>query len=141
MPPPIFTGVHFWVADMAATLAFYRAIGFAIPPEADGEDFVNFDAATGAGFQFATPSLTNGYHAGFEASSERGASCLQFSLQSREAVDALYQQLTGAGYVSHLEPIDAFWGARYAELLDPDGNAVGFHSPRDPDRVSPPPLS
>ena len=26
--------------------------------------------------------------------------------------------------LSHLEPMDAFWGQRYATVLDPDGNSV-----------------
>jgi uncharacterized glyoxalase superfamily protein PhnB len=34
-------------------------------------------------------------------------------------------------------PYDAFWGARYAVVSDPDGNAVGIMSPIDPDRRSP----
>ena len=54
----------------------------------------------------------------------------------------LYEELTGAGYAGHLPPFDAFWGARYAEVEDPDGNLLGFHSPQDPTRRSPvpPPL-
>jgi hypothetical protein len=36
-----------------------------------------------------------------------------------------------AGYVIHLEPIDAFWGARYAIIDDPDGNHIGIMSPSD----------
>lgn len=59
------------------------------------------------------------------------ASALQFLLESREAVDRVYGVLTDAGYHGHLAPIDAFWGGRYAEVDDPDGTIVGFHSPRD----------
>jgi hypothetical protein len=36
-------------------------------------------------------------------------------------------------------PYDAFWGARYAIVADPDGNEVGLMSPRDDDRRSFPP--
>jgi uncharacterized glyoxalase superfamily protein PhnB len=36
-------------------------------------------------------------------------------------------------------PWDAFWGARYAIVEDPDGIAVGLMSPISPDRRSPPP--
>ena len=38
---------------------------------------------------------------------------------------------------SQQEPYDAFWGARYAIVEDPDGNAVGLMSPIDPDRQRP----
>jgi predicted enzyme related to lactoylglutathione lyase len=36
-------------------------------------------------------------------------------------------------------PYDTFCGARYAILLDPDGNYVGLMSPPDPARRSAPP--
>ena len=32
--------------------------------------------------------------------------------------------LVAAGHRSHRAPWDAFWGQRYATVLDPDGNAV-----------------
>jgi uncharacterized glyoxalase superfamily protein PhnB len=49
---------------------------------------------------------------------------LAFECDSPEDVDAVYAQLVEAGAPSHLEPIDAFWGQRYASVLDPDGNPV-----------------
>ena len=54
---------------------------------------------------------------------------LGFSLASPEAVDEMYAELTGAGYRGHQPPYDAFWGARYAIVDDPDGNPVGLMSP------------
>jgi uncharacterized glyoxalase superfamily protein PhnB len=61
---------------------------------------------------------------------------LGFRLASRESVDALYEELTGAGYRGAQPPYDAFWGARYAIVADPDGNSVGIMSPSDPERRS-----
>jgi catechol 2,3-dioxygenase-like lactoylglutathione lyase family enzyme len=55
-----------------------------------------------------------------------------FGLSSREAVDRLYEELTEAGYRGQHGPHDAFWGARYAIVEDPDGNPVGLMSPIDP---------
>jgi uncharacterized glyoxalase superfamily protein PhnB len=43
----------------------------------------------------------------------------------------MYAVLTAAGYHGHLAPVDAFWGNRYAEVDDPDGTIVGFHSGPD----------
>ena len=62
-----------------------------------------------------------------------------FSLPSREAVDERYAELTSAGYRGRQPPVDAFWGARYAVIEDPDGNHVGLMSPKDPARRSAPP--
>ncbi len=37
------------------------------------------------------------------------------------------------------DPYDAFWGARYAVVSDPDGNGVGIMSPPDPAMRTAPP--
>jgi uncharacterized glyoxalase superfamily protein PhnB len=58
-----------------------------------------------------------------------------FHVESREDVD----RVTAAGHPSHKAPEDAFWGARYAIVADPDGNSVGIMSSIDPARRRPPP--
>ncbi|MEO9254687.1 MAG: VOC family protein, partial [Tepidiformaceae bacterium] len=63
-----------------------------------------------------------------------------FQLPTRDAVDALYEKLTAAGTPAQQPPFDAFWGARYAIVSDPDGNAVALMSPRDPAMGSETPL-
>lgn len=49
---------------------------------------------------------------------------LAFVCDSPAAVDQLYAKIESAGYKGETEPWDAFWGQRYATVLDPDGNAV-----------------
>jgi hypothetical protein len=45
----------------------------------------------------------------------------------------------GARPPSAQPPFDAFWGARYAIVEDPDGNHIGLMSPSDPAlRTAPP---
>jgi uncharacterized glyoxalase superfamily protein PhnB len=68
-----------------------------------------------------------------------GRVVLGFRVASREAVDEVYAELTGAGYAGLQPPLDAFWGARYAIVEDPDGVAVGLMSPISPDYKSLPP--
>jgi uncharacterized glyoxalase superfamily protein PhnB len=63
---------------------------------------------------------------------------LGFKVVSRERVDEIYAGLVAAGYRRQQRPYDAFWGARYAVIEDPDGNAVGIMSPVDPNRRSQP---
>ena len=46
--------------------------------------------------------------------------------------------MIGAGYRGLQEPHDAFWGARYAIIEDPDGIAVGLISPVSPEKSQPP---
>jgi catechol 2,3-dioxygenase-like lactoylglutathione lyase family enzyme len=57
-----------------------------------------------------------------------------FKVDAREEVDALVAALVADGVPVQQEPFDAFWGARYAVVSDPDGNGVGIMSPVDPSR-------
>jgi predicted lactoylglutathione lyase len=62
-----------------------------------------------------------------------------FKVGSREEVDELVAVLAAEGAPVQQEPFDAFWGARYAVLSDPDGNGVGIMSPIDPATRTEPP--
>ena len=62
-----------------------------------------------------------------------------FKVDSRQEVDELVSTLAAEGVPVQQEPFDAFWGARYAVLSDPDGNGVGIMSPIDPATRSEPP--
>jgi uncharacterized glyoxalase superfamily protein PhnB len=65
---------------------------------------------------------------------------LGFLLPSSEAVNRRYAELTGAGYTGRQPPFDAFWGARYAIVADPDGNDVGLMGPIEEARRFMPPV-
>ena len=79
------------------------------------------------------------YNAGWAGSGAEGATLIGFRVATRDAVDETYDRLTAAGYLGLQEPYDAFWGARYAIVADPDGRQVGLMSPRDPALGGPPP--
>jgi len=74
------------------------------------------------------------WHASWREGRAGSRAVVGFSLPSREAVDERYAKLTSVGYASRQPPYDAFWGARYAIVQDPDGNDVGLMSPIDPAR-------
>lgn len=135
MSIPSLTGVHIFVRDMAASMAFYRLIG--LEPEGD-DDFAR--AITPAGtLEFGSYRLTRGYDPAFRVpTGAPPATGLQFALESRDAVDEMHARLVAAGYHSALPPFDAFWGSRYCEVDDPDGNIVGFQGSRDGPRTPPP---
>lgn len=135
------------VRDMDATLAFYRRLGLEIPDAAiwrtgGGAHHVEVAMPNGLHLDFDSAALAKHYNAGWrEPTDAGGGSVIGFSLGSRDAVDERYAQLTAAGYRGLQPPYDAFWGARYAIIEDPDGNHVGLMSPIDPARKSaPPPL-
>jgi uncharacterized glyoxalase superfamily protein PhnB len=49
---------------------------------------------------------------------------LAFACGSPAEVNGLYAQVLADGFEGEKEPWDAFWGQRYAQLRDPDGNPV-----------------
>lgn len=130
--------VNLVVRDMAATLEFYRRLGVEIadnaPPPWD-RHHRNAVAPEGSTLDFDLDSAEFAAHWGYDGT----GAVLSFLFESREAVDAAYADLLGAGYRGSREPWDAFWGARFALVLDPDGNGVGLLSQRDPALVKPPP--
>ena len=65
---------------------------------------------------------------------------LGFRLPSNDAVDERYAELTAAAYTGRQPPFDAFWGARYAIVADPDGNDVGLMGPIEESRRFMPPV-
>jgi uncharacterized glyoxalase superfamily protein PhnB len=75
------------------------------------------------------------WHSGWRETGRGATTVIGFSLPSRDAVDDLYATVISAGYPGRQEPYDAFWGARYAVVADPEGNDVGLMSPIDPDRA------
>ena len=120
------------VSDMEATVAFYQRLGLTI-----AETMPDFQAhhrstqlAGGVDLDFDSVEFARHWDKGWKG----GMGVLGFKVASREKVDEIYAELTNAGYTSPQEPYDAFWGARYAVVEDPDGNPVGIMSPVDPAR-------
>jgi uncharacterized glyoxalase superfamily protein PhnB len=137
-----FKQINLVVRDMRESLAFYRRLGLDIPAEGvweSGGHAHHASAETGGevGLEFESRQLAHAYNRGFAA--ERGRVVIGVSLESREAVDALWAALLSEGAQGLQPPFDAFWGARYAIVEDPDGNPVALTSPVDPARRAPPP--
>ena len=49
---------------------------------------------------------------------------LEFYLETREALDAKFEELTGFGHAAHCEPYDVTPELRFAMVDDPDGNTI-----------------
>jgi uncharacterized glyoxalase superfamily protein PhnB len=57
-----------------------------------------------------------------------GRVSLAVSCVSPAEVDRRHAELSALGAGSHLAPFDAFWGQRYATVLDPDGVRVDLYA-------------
>jgi uncharacterized glyoxalase superfamily protein PhnB len=54
---------------------------------------------------------------------------IAFRCESPQQVDRTYRELLEVGAGGYKEPWDAFWGQRYAQVKDPDGNVVDLFAP------------
>lgn len=139
MPPRVVLDqLNIVVKDMASMAAFYERLGLTLeggPPEwaANHRDTPEPDG-TSLGLDSAPFAAV--WNQGWPGGT---GVVIGFRVASREDVDALYGELTAAGYAGQQAPYDAFWGARYAIVEDPDGHSVGLMSPADPARRGMPP--
>ena len=126
---PSFTSVYLFVRELAPAMQFYERLGLTLESAVD--DFARFVAANGMILEVGTAAVTRRYDPNFIEPDGRATNTLNFDLASPEAVDAKFEELTSAGYRTQVEPLDAFFRARFAAVLDPDGNVIGLHGPRD----------
>lgn len=128
---PTFSVIGIVVSDMATSLAFYRRLGLDVPPDADDQPHVETDLGGGPRVAWDTEETIRSFDPSWTPPPPGGRVGLAFACDSPADVDATYGALVDAGAVSHLAPWDAFWGQRYASILDPDGNGVDLFAPLD----------
>ena len=119
-------GIGIVVSDMARSLDFYRRLGLDVP-ETPHEGHVDI-------------ALPNGWRLMLDSEDEMrkflpdwvrqpgNLFSLAFQCENSAEVDEVYSQMTSAGYHGDKDPWDAFWGQRYAKLLDPDGVPVDLYA-------------
>ena len=94
------------------------------------------------GFELALDSeaLAEVYDEGWQPfKGEGNRTVMSFRLGDANDVDAVYHRVVALGFGSSQAPYYAFWGSRYAIVVDPDGNHVGLMSPPDPTQRGMPP--
>jgi catechol 2,3-dioxygenase-like lactoylglutathione lyase family enzyme len=116
------------VEDLGRSLAFYRRLGLEAP---DGEDHVEATLPGGLRVAWDTVETIRSFDPDWEPPSGGQRIGLAFLCESPGDVDTLYAELAQAGQGGHKEPWDAFWGQRYAQVKDPDGNVVDLFAPLD----------
>jgi uncharacterized glyoxalase superfamily protein PhnB len=140
MPGARFNQINLVAHNLHETLSFYRRLGLDIPEAWRAGGHAHHAKAETGGevdLEFDSQRLAQAYNAGFAA--ERGRVVVGLQLDSRDAVDLAWANMIADGAQGLQPPFDAFWGARYAIIEDPDGNPVGLMSPVDPAKRTPPP--
>ncbi len=131
-------------SDPDASVAFYRRLGLDIPQDRVWRtpSGPHHASAVEAGCDFDIDSMRFAaiWNRGWQGRKDlKGRVVVGFGLDTRQEVDRLYGEMVAAGHKSLQPPYDAFWGARYAVIEDPDGVAVGLMSPISPEHRAAPP--
>jgi uncharacterized glyoxalase superfamily protein PhnB len=108
--------------NCAKTILFYRLLGVEFMRGGEPE---HYEAKTPSGIRLLLDSvaLIKTFEPDFEKVRGTGIT-LCFKQASREKVDEAYAAILRAGFEGKKAPWDAFWGQRYACVLDPSGNQI-----------------
>lgn len=126
---PTFDALGVVVPDMAAAVDFYTRLGLVFADGAADEGHVEAALPGGARFMIDTEEIVKSFDPDWTPPSEAGRISLAFLCDDAAGVDTAHAAVTAAGYESVLAPFDAFWGQRYATVLDPAGNRVDLFAP------------
>lgn len=130
---PILNQVNLVVRDMTSSIEFYRRLGLPVV-EAAHPEWARHHASVvlpnGVSLELDSAVFAKQWNPGLQ-STQAGGAVLFFGVASREEVDRIFETMMRHGYACQKSPEDAFWGARYAIISDPDRYAVGIMSPID----------
>lgn len=126
---PRFDAIGLVASDMAASVTFYRRLGFAFPEGAEQEPHAEAGLPGGLRLMLDSEETVRQIRPEWQPPTEGGRISLALLCDSPAEVDSVYEELVGAGYHGELKPWDAVWGQRYAVVLDPDGNGVDLFAP------------
>ena len=109
--------------NIAESCRFYRTLGLDVPAPAEGEDHFEITLPNGLRLMWDTEELIRKLDPEWTRP-EGHAMALAFECKNAADVNETYRRLTEAGFTGKKDPYDAFWGQRYANVADPDGNVV-----------------
>lgn len=107
--------------DLGKSIQFYGLLGVKIQECGDG----HYEGTTETGLRLMIDSieLIKKINPGWrDPIGSRIVLC--FKQISSEEVNSIYASIVKSGFEGMKEPWDAFWGQRYASVIDPDGNQV-----------------
>lgn len=116
---PTFNAIGLAVADMAASLAFYRRLGLNFPAGSDQEPHAEAVVAGGIRLMWDTHASLRHSDPDYRPGPPGGG--WAFQCEDPAEVDRVHAELADASVKA---PWDAPWGQRYAQVRDPDGNVV-----------------
>ncbi|WP_420859047.1 VOC family protein [Marivivens marinus] len=128
MPRPRIDAVAVTARDMARSAAFYRCLGFDIPEVAADAQHVEAVPLPGEA-RLMIDSATLAKELTDRPPSPATHSAFALLCDSPAEVDGVTARVADAGFTVKTQPWDAFWGQRYATVVDPDGYEVDLFAP------------
>jgi catechol 2,3-dioxygenase-like lactoylglutathione lyase family enzyme len=123
---PQLNAIGIVVSKMGRSIGFYRLLGVDVP-ETPGEGHVDTFLPSGLRFMLDTEEVIRSFRPDWTRETGNQLA-LAFECSSPSEVDEVYRRVVDAGFHGEKEPWDAFWGQRYAQLQDPDGNGVDLYA-------------
>lgn len=128
MPRPRIDAVAVTATDMARSVAFYRCLGFDIPDPAPDSPHVEAVPLPGEA-RLMIDSVELAEKLTGRAPAPATHSAFALLCDSPAEVDSVAARVADAGFTVKTQPWDAFWGQRYATVVDPDGYEVDLFAP------------
>jgi catechol 2,3-dioxygenase-like lactoylglutathione lyase family enzyme len=123
---PQITAIGIVASDMARSIRFYRLLGLDVPESPD-EGHLDTFLPNGVRFMLDSEEVMRSFKPEWERATGNQIG-IALECESPAQVDELYAAVSAAGFDGEKEPWDAFWGQRYAQLLDPDGVEVSLYA-------------
>ena len=112
------SAITFAARDMAASVSFYSAFGFAV-------------VYGGSSAAFTSLRMGDAY-VNLTLLPDHAPTWWGRVIFYVDDVDALYHAIAIQGLIPATAPRDASWGERYFHIVDPDGNELSFAKPLTP---------
>jgi catechol 2,3-dioxygenase-like lactoylglutathione lyase family enzyme len=128
---PRFDVVGVIVSDLQTAADFYRRLGLRFPDELDpmGHGHVEAPLSGGLRFTLDTEESIRAFDPAWSPPTKGHRITVAFRCESPEEVDRLYEEVIRRWHFGIQGTVDAFWGQRYAQVHDPDGNVIDLFAP------------
>ena len=125
---PRLDAIGITTADIAVSCRFYRLLGVDASEPDTAADHHEATLPSGLRLMWDTVELMKSIDPGWQPPVGQRLT-LAFLCDTAAGVDETYAAVIEAGFGGKSEPWDAFWGQRYAQVVDPDGNLVHLFAP------------
>lgn len=115
-------------SDLAASLRFYALLGVPVPDFDATEDHLEATLPNGIRLMWDSLDLIKQLDKNWQSPVGQRTG-MAFHCGNAAGVDSVFASVLAAGFKGSMEPFDAFWGQRYAQVVDPDGNKVDLFAP------------